>query len=90
MMIVVYLESRLINLIFHNIFLNVCLLNQCDDNNELFVEYIGKISSLIEESTTSNLIVLGDFIAAVDTVFECELLEICRTYQLLVSEIQNM
>ena len=42
---------------------------QCDDNYDLFVEYIGKILSLIEESATSNLIVLGDFNAAVD---ECE------------------
>ena len=42
---------------------------QCDDNYDFFVEYIGKISSLIEESAASNLIVLGDFNAAVD---ECE------------------
>ena len=60
--------------------LNVYMPYQCDDNYDLFVEYIGKISSLIEESATSNLIVLGDFNAVVDTVFECELLEICKTY----------
>ena len=47
---------------------------QCDDNCDLFVEYIGKISSLMEESVTSNLIVLGDYNAAVDTVLESELL----------------
>ena len=51
---------------------------QCDNNYDMFVEYIGKTSSLIEESATNNLIVLGDFNAAVDTVFECELLEMCK------------
>ena len=59
---------------------------QCDDNYDLFVEYIGKSSSLIEESETSNLIVLGYFNAAVDTVFKCELLEMCKTYQFVVSD----
>ena len=67
-------------------FLNVYMPYQCDDNYDLFVEYIGKISSIIEESVTSNLIVLGDFIAAVDSVFESELLEMCKTYQLVVSD----
>ena len=50
-------------------FLNVYVPYQCDDNYDLFVEYIGKRSFLIEESAASNLIVLGDFNAAVDTVF---------------------
>ena len=67
-------------------FLNVYMPYQCDDNYDLFVEYIGKISSIIEESVTSNLIVLGDFNAAVDSVFESELLEMCKTYQLVVSD----
>ena len=59
---------------------------QCDDNYDLFVEYIRKISSIIEESVTSNLIVLGDFNAAVDSVFESEFLEMCKKYQLVVSD----
>ena len=67
-------------------FLNVYMPYQCDDNYDLFVEYIGKISSIIEESVTSNLIVLGDFNAAVDTVFESELLEMCKSHQLVVSD----
>ena len=48
-------------------FLNVYTPYQCDDNYDLFVNYIGKISSIIEESVTSILIVLGDFNAAVDS-----------------------
>ena len=62
------------------------MLYQCNDNYDLFVEYTEKISSLIEESATSNIIVLGDFNAAVNTVFECELLEMCKTFQLVVSD----
>ena len=59
---------------------------QCDDNYDLFVDYTGKISSIIKESGTSYLIVLGDFNAAVDTVFESELLEMCKSHQLVVSD----
>ena len=53
-------------------FLIVYMPYQCDDSYDLYVEYIGKIS-LIEDSVTSNLIVLGDFNAAVNTLFESEL-----------------
>ena len=67
-------------------FLNLYMPYQCDNNYDLFVEYIGKISSIIEESVTSNLIVLGDFNAAVDTVFESELLDMCKSHQLVVSD----
>ena len=67
-------------------FLNVYMPYQCDNNYDLFVEYIGKISSIIEESVTSNVIILGDFNAAVDTVFESELLEMCKSHQLFVSD----
>ena len=52
----------------------------------MFVKYIGNISSIIEESVTSNLIVLGDFNAVVVSVFEFELLEMCKIYQLVVSD----
>ena len=53
----------------------ICLLNT-----------LAKISSIIEESVTSNVIILGDFNAAVDTVFESELLEMCKSHQLFVSD----
>ena len=46
---------------------------QCDDNYDLYVEYIGKISLLkiqLLDSVNSNLIVLGDFNAAVNRLFE--------------------
>ena len=37
---------------------------QCDDNFEMFMEYIGRISALIEESPTSNIAIVGDFNAS--------------------------
>ena len=42
---------------------------QCDDNFELFMEYAGKLSALIEESPTSNVAIIDDFNAGIDTQF---------------------
>ena len=47
------------------------------------LEIIGRILSIIEESVTSNLIKHGDFSAVVDTVFESELLEMCKAHHFL-------
>ena len=86
-----YKDSRLLGITVNIMdtscyFLNVYMPYQCDDNYDLYVEYIGKISSLIEDSVTSNLIVLGDFNAAVNTLFESELVNMCNTHQLVVSD----
>ena len=54
----------------------------------MYVEYIGKISSLIEDPITCNLIVLGDFNAAVNTLFKSELVNMCNTHQLVVSDYE--
>ena len=40
----------------------------CDNNYELFMEYVWKLSALIEESPTSNVAILDDFNAGIDTV----------------------
>ena len=68
-------------------FLNVYLPYQCDDNYDVFVEYIGKLSALIDEVSTSNLILLGDFNAAVNTTFESELVALCTSYKLYELEL---
>ena len=52
----------------------------------MFVEYIEKISSLIEDSATSILVVLGDNNAAANSSFESELFDFCNTHQLVVSD----
>ena len=46
---------------------------QCLDNQELHMDYIGKICAIVEDSFTSNVILLGDFNADVNTLFESEL-----------------
>ena len=59
---------------------------QCDDNFEMFMEYIGRISALIEESPTSNIAIVGDLNAALDTQFEAELQEFCNNLSLVISD----
>ena len=61
---------------------------QCDDNFEMFMENIGRISALIEESPTSNIAIVhvGDFNAALDTQFEAELQEFCNNLSLVISD----
>ena len=50
------------------------------------MEYIGKISAIVDDSSTSNVILLGDFNADVDTLFETELMEMCDSLNLLISD----
>ena len=57
-----------------------------DDNFEMFIEYIGRMSALIEESPTSNITIVGDFNAALDTQFEAELQEFCNNLSLVISD----
>ena len=47
------------------LFISLYMPYQCKDNFELFMQYIGKISALIEESPTSNIAIVGDFNAAI-------------------------
>ena len=68
------------------LFISVYMPYQCDDNFEMFMEYIGKISALIEESPTSNIAIVGDFNAALDTQFEAELQEFCNNLSLVISD----
>ena len=59
---------------------------QCDDNYELFMEYVGKLSALIEKSSTSYVAILGDFNAGIDTQFKAELRELCSNLDLVISD----
>ena len=59
---------------------------QGKNNFELFMEYIGKISALIEESHTSNIAIVGDFTAAIDTQFDVELQELCNNLSIVISD----
>ena len=86
-----YDDSRLLGITIKSdreslYFFNTYLPYQCDDNYDVYVEYLGKIVSIVDESPTSHIMVLGDFNAAVDTLFETELLEMCRTLNLIISD----
>ena len=50
------------------------------------MQCIGKLSTLLEESCTNNIVILGDFNATLNSVFESELLEMCSTFDLVISD----
>ena len=59
--------------------LSVYMSYQCLDNKELYIEYIGKICAIVEDLSKSNVILLGDFNADINTLFETKLLAMCVT-----------
>ena len=68
------------------VFINVYLPFQCDDNYENYLNYLGKLTAVVEEIATSNIVVLGDFNAAKDTKFENELLLWCNSNNCIMSD----
>ena len=77
-----YDDSRLIALEFISesdklLFVNVYMPYQCDDNYDLFVEYLGKLTAILESAHSSKVCFVGDFNANVNTRFETELIEMC-------------
>ena len=61
-----YEDSRLLEITIKSdteslYFLNTYLPYQCDDNYDVYVEYLGKIASIVDESPTSHIMVLGNF-----------------------------
>ena len=65
--------------------LSVYMPYQCLDNQELCIECIGKICAIVEDSSTSNVILSGDFNADVNTLFETKLLTMCVTLNRTIS-----
>ena len=70
-------------------FVNVYLPYQCPDNYDLYVEYLGKLSAIIEDYDSSKVGIIGDFNAAVGTTFEGELLEVCTHHELIISDYEH-
>ena len=68
------------------VFINVYLPFQCEDNYENYLNYLGKLTAVVEEIATSNIVVLGDFNAAKDTKFENELLLWCNSNNCIMSD----
>ena len=54
-----------------------------NDNFELFMEYVGKLSALIDESPTSNVAILSEFNVGIYTQFDAELQELCSNVDLI-------
>ena len=67
-------------------FISVDRFYQCDANYDLYLQCIGKLSTLIKYSYTNNIVILSDFNATLNSVFKGELLEICSTFDLVISD----
>ena len=52
------------------------------------VEYLGKFSAILEECTNTKIAIVGDFNAAVSTSFKTELLALCESQNLVISDYQ--
>ena len=77
-----YDDTRMIGLEVEHLkirlyFIKVFLHYQCPDNEDLYAEYLGKISSIVEDCHSTIIAIIGDFNPAVGTTFEDELLELC-------------
>ena len=70
-------------------FINVYLPYQCPDNYDLYVEYLGKLSAIVEDCHSTKIAIIGDFNAAVGTTFEDELLELCTNHELIISDYEK-
>ena len=68
------------------VFINVYLPFHCEYNYENYLNYLGKLTAVVEEIATSNIVVLGDFNAAKDTKFENELLLWCNSNNCIMSD----
>ena len=66
--------------------LNVYMPYQCNDNYKNFCEYLCRISAIITECDTAQIVIAGDFNAAINTPFEHELLEMCKDNHLIISD----
>lgn len=70
------------------LFINVYMPYQSDANYESYMNCLGKVAALIEESETTKIAVIGDFNAATDTVFYRELLRWCETFGMSISDME--
>ena len=70
-------------------FINVYLPYQCPDNYDVYAEYLGKISAIVEDCHSTKIAIIGDFNAAVGTTFEDELLELCTHHKLIIADYEK-
>ena len=73
-------DPRIMRIEFRSItdciyYINVCMPYQCTDSYDCYVhlEYLGKMSAILEECNT-EIAIVGDFNAAVGNSFECRII----------------
>jgi len=71
------------------LFINVYLPYQCDDNFDNYVQHLGILSSIIHESSTPAIVVVGDFNAKVGSIFENELINFVNENNMHVSDYEH-
>ena len=69
---------------------NTYLPYQCADNFEDYCNCIGKIAAIVHEADTRNIVITGDFNAGVNTLFEHELVELCKGEHLCISDYKML
>ena len=69
---------------------NTYLPYQCADNFEDYCNCLGKIAAIVHEADTRNIVITGDFNAGVNTLFEHELVELCKGEHLCISDYEML
>ena len=67
---------------------NTYLPYQCAYNFEDYCNCLGKIAAIVHEADTRNIVITGDFNAGVNTLFEHELVELCKGEHLYISDYE--
>ena len=67
--------------------LNVYLPYFSHDNYDLYLEYVGKISSMLELNENSDIIVIGDFNANINGEFYQEWVKVCHEYDMVFADV---
>ena len=70
-------------------FINVYLAYECPEYYDLYVEYLGKISAIVEDCHSTKIAIIGDFNTAVGTTFEDELLELCTHHKFIIADYEK-
>ena len=55
----------------------------------MYVEYLGKLSAIIEDYESSKVGIIDDFNAAVGSTFKDDLLEVCTHHELIISDYKH-
>ena len=70
--------------------INVYLPYYCEDNIDEYNEYIGKIASIVEDSDSGDLMILGDFNCDVGSYFYEQWRHFCNEYGAIFSDVERL